>query len=140
MPAAQGAYVIKNASVKVGPTVPGLVDYANQLDTVLLTPEQATQTKKTLVPDGTLQDVDNATWTLTLAGIQDYVSGQGIARFLYDNAGEEFSFEVEPKLGGVKMTGVAVAKAPPFGGETGNWAEFSLELPVVGSPTPVDPA
>lgn len=140
MPAALGGYVIKNASVKVGPTVPGLIQYANQLDTATLTPEQATQTKRTLVPDGTLQDVDSATWTLTLAGIQDYKVGQGIARFLFDNEGDQFSFEVEPKLGGVKMTGIAVAKAPPFGGESGNWAEFSIELPVVGSPTPVDPA
>lgn len=140
MPAALGGYVIKNASVKVGPDVPGLVQYANQLDTATLTPEQSTQTKKTLVPDGTLQDVDNSTWSLTLAGIQDYVEDQGIARFLFENEGEQFAFEVEPKAGGVKMTGIAVAKAPPFGGETGNWAEFSLELPVVGKPLLVDPA
>lgn len=140
MSAALGGYVIKNASVKVGPDVPGLVQYANQLDTAMLTPEQATQTKKTLVPDGTLQDVDNSVWSLTLAGIQDYVAGQGIARFFFDHEGEEFAFEVEPKAGGVKMSGIAVAKAPPFGGETGNWAEFSLELPVVGKPELDDPA
>ena len=140
MPAAVGGYVIKNANVKVGPNVPGLIQYANQLDTATLTPEQATQTKRTLVPDGTLQDVDNATWTLTLAGIQDYKAGQGIARFLTDNEGDQVQFELEPKVGGVKATGIVVAKAVPFGGETGNWAEFSIELPVVGTPTFVDPA
>lgn len=140
MPAALGGYVIKNASVKVGQDVPGLAQYANQFDTARLDPEQATQTKRTLVPDGTLQDVDNPVWSLSLAGIQDYKANQGVARFLTDNAGEQIAFEIEPKAGGVKATGICVAKAVPFGGETGSWAEFSVELPVVGSPTFIDPA
>lgn len=132
MPAAAGGYVIKDASVLIG-TAPG-VQYANQLDTATLTPEQATQTKKTLVPDGTLQDVDSATWSVSLAGIQDYVAGQGLARYLTDNAGTSTTLELTPKNGGVKATVTVVCKAVPFGGETGKWAEFSIELPVIGQP------
>lgn len=132
MPAAAGAYVIKNASVLIG-TAPG-VQYANQLDTATLTPEQATLTRKTLVPDGTLQDVDVPTWTVALAGIQDHVAAQGLAAFLTTNSGTTTTLVLTPKTGGPKATVTVVCKAVPFGGETGKWAEFSTELPVVGQP------
>lgn len=140
MTAAAGGFVIKDALVSFGPVGGPEVDYTNQLDTATLTPEQATQTKKTLVPDGTLQDVDNATWSLTLAGIQDYVAARGFARYLLDHVGAKAQFTVEPIADGVGMTGICVVKAVPFGGETGNWAEFSVELPVIGQPVVVDPA
>lgn len=134
MPAAAGGFVIKDALVSLGPVGGPEVDYTNQLDTATVSPEQATQTKKTLVPDGTLQDVDSSVWTLTLAGIQDYVAARGLARYLFDHEGEKADFTVEPIAGGVGMTGTCVLKSVPFGGETGNWAEMSIELPVVGRP------
>lgn len=140
MPAAPGGYVIKDALFSLGPVGGPEVNYTNQFDTVTLTPEQATQTKKTLVPDGTLQDVDTETWSLNLAGIQDYVDARGFTRYLFDNSGVKAQFTVEPRSGEEGMTGVCTLKAVPFGGETGNWAEFSVELPVTGRPVLVDPA
>lgn len=139
MPAAAGGFVIKDALVEFGPAVGAGVDYTNQLDTATVTPDQSTQTKRTLVPDGTLQDVDSSVWTITLAGIQDYVAARGLSRYLYDHEGEKAKFTVEPIAGGVGMTGICTIKAVPFGGETGNWAEFSVELPCDGKPTLVDP-
>lgn len=138
MPAAAGGFVIKNALVSLGPTG-AEVQYTNQLDTATLTPDQSTQTRRMLVPDGTLQDVDSSVWSLTLAGIQDYVAARGLARFLFDHETEKMDFTVEPINGGVGMTGVVILKSVPFGGETGNWAEFSVELPCEGKPELVDP-
>lgn len=140
MPAAAGGHVIKDALVSLGPVGGPEVEYSNQFDTVTLTPDQSTQTKRTLVPDGTLQDVDSATWALTLAGIQDYVAGRGFTRYLLDNNMEKADFTVEPIRGGVGFTGTVTLKAAPIGGEAGGWAEFSIELPVDGAPVPVDPA
>jgi hypothetical protein len=141
MPAAAGGHVIKDALVSFALVEGGgaQTDYTNQLDTATLTPEQSTQTKRTLVPDGTLQDVDSSVWTLTIAGVQDYVAARGLTRWLFDNEGAKANFTVEPIAGGVGFTGVCTLKAVPIGGETGSWAEFSAELPVTGKPAVVDP-
>lgn len=141
MPAAAGGHVIKNALVTLAlDGITPQVDYTNQLDTASFTPDQSTQTKRTLVPDGTLQDVDSSVWTLTLAGIQDYVAARGLTRFLFDNEGKKADVTVEPINGGVGMTAQVTLKSVPFGGESGSWAEFSVELPVDGKPAIVDPA
>lgn len=130
-----GAYVMRNAVVTID-----TVGYANQVTTATLTPEQETQTLRTLVPDGIVQDVDSPVWTLNLAGVQDYVAAQGLARYLTDNAGTKLDLTLEPKAGGVSATCTVIAKAVPFGGEQGSFVTFEAELPVVGSPTFTDPA
>ena len=75
MAAPAGAYVLRDALFTVAGT-----DYANQCTSVVMTPEQETQTLKTMVPDGIVQDVDTASWTLSINGIQDMTNGQGLAR------------------------------------------------------------
>lgn len=140
MSAAPGGFVIKDAMISFGPVGGPEVEYTNQLDTATVSPDQSTQTKRTLSPDGTLQDVDSSVWTLSLAGIQDYVAARGLARYLFDHEGEKADFTVEPIAGGVGMTGTCTIKSVPFGGETGNWAEMSVDLPVDGRPALVDPA
>lgn len=130
MSAPVGGYVLRNATVTVEAT-----GYTNQLKTVMLTPEQATQTYRTLVPDGVKQDVDTPVWSCTLAGLQDYVSAQGLARFLTEMSGQKIDLVITPDVSqGVSATVTVTAKATTFGGEQGNWAEFSVELPCDGAP------
>jgi len=129
MAAPAGAYVLRDATFTVEAT-----DYANQCTSVVLTPEQATQTLKTMVPDGIVQDVDTAVWTCAINGIQDYTDAQGLARLLTEMAGLPLDIVFTPKNGGVAATATVVGKAVPFGGEQGAFTTFSVELPIVGAP------
>lgn len=129
MSAPLGAYVLKDSVFTVEAT-----DYANQTTSVVLTPEQATQTIKTMVPDGIVQDVDTATWTVTINGIQDMTDAQGLARLLNDMAGDPIDIVFTPKPGGATATFTATAKNVTFGGEQGAFTSFSVDLPVTGAP------
>lgn len=130
MAAPLGAYVLRDANFTVEAT-----DYANQATSVVLTPEQPTQTLRTMVPDGIVQDVDSAVWTCSINGVQDYVAARGLARLLTDMAGQQIDIVFTPRVGvGTKATVTCIAKAVPFGGEQGAFTTFSVELPVVGAP------
>ncbi|HVQ96134.1 MAG TPA: hypothetical protein VMU51_34255 [Mycobacteriales bacterium] len=129
MPAPAGAYVLKNVTA----TFDG-DEYANQLTKARLVPDTPTQTLRTLVPDGVVQDTDTPVWTLELSGIQDYVQARGLARYLTDNAGDQVEVVLTPKVGGVTATVDVILKAVPFGGDQGNFTVFEIELPVVGTP------
>lgn len=131
MTAPAGAFVIRNATVTID-----TVEYANQCTRAELVPASDTQTLKTLVPDGIVQDVDSNVWSLNLGLIQDYVTATGLARHLTDNHGEEIEVVLAPKAGagGVTATFTAVAKAVNFGGEQGQFAVSEVELPVIGQP------
>lgn len=134
MPAPQGAYVLRNAVV----TVDG-DEFANQCTRAELVPDAPTQTLRTLVPDGVVQDVDSNVWTLNLSIIQDFVSGQGLARKLTDMHGSEVDIVLEPKSGGVSAEVTVIAKAVNFGGEQGSFATSEVELPALAEPNFVDP-
>lgn len=134
MPAATGAFMMKDALIKFGAT-----EYGNQCRVVLLTPDQPHQIYRTLVPDGAAVDVDSATWTLKLTGLQINSTG-GLADYLNDNAGLPVVLTFEPKRGGRSAAVTVVAKNTDFGGEQGNWAEVDLELPCQGAPVFTDPA
>lgn len=129
MAAPAGAYVLKDVSI----TFDG-DDFANQCTKARLVPDTPTQTLRTLVPDGVVQDTDTPVWTLELSGIQDYVDVQGLARYLTDNAGDQVEIVLTPRSGGVAATCDVILKAVEFGGEQGNWTMFEIELPVVGAP------
>lgn len=131
MAAPTGAYVLRDASFTVEAT-----DYANQCTSVVLTPDQATQTLRTMVPDGVVQDVDSAVWTCSINGVQDYKAAQGLARLLTDMDGQQLDIVFTPKkgTGNVTATVTVTAKATPFGGEQGAFTTFSVDLPVIGAP------
>lgn len=128
MPPATGGFVMKDALISFGGT-----EYGNQCKTMRLVPDQPHQVYKTLVPDGAAVDVDSATWTLTIQGLQINQTG-GLAEFLRSNAGTTVELTFEPKRGGEQATATVMAKQVDFGGETGNWAEIDLQLPVIGQP------
>lgn len=138
MPAPTGAYVMRNAVVTID-----AVQYANQCTKAILTPTAETQTLRTLVPDGIVQDVDSNVWVLSLSLIPDHRTGAapdgGLARKLTDSHGLELDVTLEPKAGGVGKTCTVIAKAVPFGGEQGSFNVVEVELPVIGEPVTVDP-
>lgn len=133
MAAPTGAYVLRDALFTIEAT-----DYASQATSIVMTPEQTTQTIKTMVPDGVVSDVDSPTWTLSINGIQDYRNAEGLARLLTEMAGEKIDVVFEPRKGGVKAIATATAKAVPFGGEQGAFTTFSVELPMDGAPVFTD--
>lgn len=134
MAAPTGAHVYKNAVFTIGATA-----YANQVRIARLVPDQPIQTYRTLVPDGSVSDVDSAVWTLELTGLQINRTG-GLAEALraaaatpdvplavvlapHDADGEtQAEFNVRPLM-------------PPFGGEQGSWGVIEMVLPVIGQPT-----
>ncbi len=133
MAAPANAFVMKNAIVTIDS-----VEYANQVRVARLVPAAEIQTYRTLVPDGVVQDVDSATWTFELTGLQINATG-GLAKALRAMAtGDTFTVILEPRAGIVgddRATFTAMAVPVPFGGEQGSFATMELVLPVVGEPT-----
>lgn len=79
--------------------------------------------------------MDSAVYTMEIEGLQDYETG-GLAAYLLTNAGSQVAFAFAPvnTAGKKKFTGTVVVVAPPIGGEQGEFAQFELELPLIGSP------
>jgi hypothetical protein len=130
MPAPTGALVLRDSVFTVDGT-----DYANQVRKVRLVPDQSTQTYRTLVPDGAVQDTDSPVWALELEGLQINISG-GLAFYLRSVSGSNIACVFQPKsgVGNPKATFTAVAKTVEFGGEQGALLPYTLELPIVGAP------
>jgi hypothetical protein len=129
MAAPVGGYVLRDTECTFDGT-----DYANQLSKIQFTPDTPIQTMRTLVPDGIVQDIDSAVWTLELSGIQDHVTAQGFCAYLVANAGDTVTVVYTPKPGGPAMTADVILMAVPFGGEQGAFTSFEVTLPVVGTP------
>lgn len=96
-----------------------------------------TVTYQPLCSDASYSETAADTFALELIGVQDW-SATGLARLLWDNAGEDVTFSIAA-YGAIAaatpaMTGVCKAVRPPYGGTGDEWAEFDLELPIVGIP------
>ena len=130
MPAVDGAFVLKNASVTIDD-----VEYANQLTKAKLVPDTPIQTVRTLVPDGQVQDTDSTVWTFEISGLQVNKTG-GLARALRAASGTEVEVFLQPKLGTGEDTATFTIKVLPseFGGEQGSYMMTELTFPVVGQP------
>jgi hypothetical protein len=130
MPAPTGALVLRDSLFTVDGT-----DYANQVRKVRLVPDQGIQTYRTLVPDGSVQDIDSAVWTLELEGLQINITG-GLAYYLRSVSGAQIACVWQPKtgVGNAKATFTAIAMMVEFGGEQGAFLTDTLTLPVVGAP------
>ena len=132
--AAQVMGVLRNATL----TIDG-DNHAAFVKKARLVPDVTVQTYKTLVPSGVIQDVDAPTWALELQGVQDWGT-DGLARALHDGHGTNIVVVLAPKAGtGQRQaTCTVVAMSVPFGGESGEFAEFDVTLAVVGTPTFAD--
>ena len=131
MAAVTGVYVLRDASVKIE-----TVEYNNQCTRARLVPDVPIQTKRTLDPDGVVQDVDSAAWTFEVAALQKNDSG-GLAKALRDaTPGSELDVILVPKdgLSMPNATFTILALPVVFGGDQGSWADFEAVFPVVGQP------
>ena len=131
MPAYTGAFVLRNSVFTLGGT-----SFANQVWDVTIEPDTPVQQQRTLVPDGTISDVDSATWTMKVTGLQDPQAG-GLAAYLFANAGTQvaFTYAQVNTVGKVKYSGTVIAVYPTVGGEQGEFAQFEIEMPIIGTPT-----
>lgn len=124
------AHVMRDASIEIDE-----VEYANQVTKARLVPDTPVQTLRTLVPDGTIQDIDSSAWTLELSGVQSTKTG-GLAKALNDAAGTQIEVVIIPKndTGEDTATVTIIAMPVEFGGEQGAFRTFEAEFPVVGQP------
>lgn len=125
---------LKNSVVKFGAT-----DYALAVQKAQLEPDVSVDTYKTLAPAGVYSDVDTASWTLQLAGLQDYETAASLSRYFFDNAGTQVTATIEPVAGGTSWEVDVIIVPVTIGGEQGSFATFEAELAVVGQPTPTYP-
>lgn len=136
MPAATNYLgVLKDSEVTIEGT-----DYANQMTRSRLVPEVPTQTVRTLVPDGTISDVDSPAWTWEIAGIQKLATG-GLLKLLNDAEPGALLDVVWAPLQGVagqpQYSFTVKAKPAPIGGDQGAFAQFELVLELEGEPVEV---
>ena len=126
------AHVIKYALFEVDS-----VEYNNQVTKVRLVPDTPTQTLRVMEPNSAVVDADSATWTLELAGIQDFGAGSlGAALRTAAAAGTDLDVEFQPKTGsGQDLATFTIRPVHiPFGGDTGTFRTFDVTVPVVGTP------
>ena len=92
-----------------------------------------------LCPDGAVSEVGADTFALEFTGAQDWAPG-GLARLLWDNAGETVLFAINA-YGGVDaastpgMKGSARVVRPSYGGKAEEYAPLDVSLPIIGIPT-----
>lgn len=124
------AHVVKDHVFKLDD-----VDYSNQLQTVLFTPDAPVQTYRVAVPDGNVTDTDSAAWTLQLVGIQDNGAGS-LGAALRAGAGDEMEVEYQPRAGTGQDKVVATIRGSEitFGGTAGQFRTFDQTFGVVGAP------
>lgn len=131
MAAPTGVYVMKSSSIMVDD-----VEYNNQTTRSILVPDSPIQTKRTLVPDGIVQDVDSAAWVWQVAALQKNDAG-GLALALRSATPGEIVEVVFMPLAGLskpQATFSIIMLPVQFGGDQGAWADFEATFPVIGSP------
>jgi hypothetical protein len=140
---------LRNAWIKFKKTTGGtLVQYSCQVKRFALVPEPGEEvTVVTLCPSGSWTEVGAATWTLEIDGVQGWGAADGFSRFLFDNAGQQLTFQVDqygeahtPTAEEPGFTGTCRAVPTAYGGEKDTFAEFEVVLPVSGVPTLVTAA
>jgi hypothetical protein len=131
MPVADDIFVVKDAVVTVA-----TVEYANQVTSARLVPNTPIQQVRTLVPDGTISDVDSPIWTFEVTILQKNNTG-GLVKALRAAApGAEMAVVLTPKdLAGEDTAAFTIiAIPPPFGGEQGSFPTAEMVFPVKGAP------
>lgn len=124
-------FVMKDSSITIE-----TVEYNDQMTRGRLVADVPIQTRRTLTPDGVVQDVDSAAWTFEVAALQNNFTG-GLAKALRDaTPGAELDVVYAPRdgLSQPKATFTILALPVTFGGDQGQFADFEAVFPVVGQP------
>lgn len=109
-------------------TIGGTNDYAKHLDTVTFTPSSSTQTW-TGLGKNTHTDVGTATWTVALAGVQDWDTTDSLSRYLFEHEGETVAMKFQPRNGaGPSFTANVGITPGAIGGGVNAFAALSVTL------------
>jgi len=137
---------MKDVSVRIvvpsGP-IGSATEYNCDVNTVeVLSKPGSVVTYQTLCPNGTLQQVAPSTYSVRLKGVQDWDATGGISAFLWTNHGQTARIVIQ-----AHGATAAYAAATPgmdaqvvllegtYGGESGKYAEYDVELPCTTRPT-----
>ena len=137
---------MKDASIRIivpPGAIAGATEFDCDVNTVEVLSKPGSQVEyQTLCPGGTLLQIGPSTYSVRIKGVQDWDATTGLSAFLWANAGKLARVVVQAH-------GAAVAYAPTtpgfdatvtlvegtYGGESGKWAEFDVELPCSARPT-----
>lgn len=109
-------------------------NYQAHVSQVTMTPNSQSQTWQGLTPDATFTDVSTATWTVTLAYAQDWVTPNALSRYLHENEGVTVAMTFEPKSGGPGFIVDVVITPGAIGGTVNQFATATVTLPAQGKP------
>jgi hypothetical protein len=137
---------MKDVSIKFivppGP-VSGGVEFNCDVNTVEVLSKPGSQViYQTLCPGGTLLQIAPSTYSVRVKGVQDWDSTTGLSAFLWAHAGATIRVVVQAHGAAVAFAAATpgfdatcVAVEGTYGGESGKWAEFDVELPCTVRPT-----
>lgn len=134
-----GATVDHTTNITAG-TVAKFVDFACHVSDVAVVPTPGKVVTFTpLCPDGSVSETAADTFALEFTGAQDW-SATGLARLLWDHAGEAVPFEINaygvaPATSTPSMVGIATAVRPQYGGKAEEYAPLDVSMPITGTPT-----
>lgn len=110
--------------------------YEAHVNRVFFNPQSNTVTWQGLTPSAKFTGQTEPTWTLELAGVQDWETANSLAQFLTDNAGEEIAAKFSPQAGSglSEFTATVIGAPVAIGGDVNTVPQFSVTLGVVGQP------
>lgn len=112
-------------------------DYRQAVDQVTLTPSSS-GLSWTGLGGNSFTDQATATWTMTAAGAQDWLTAGSLAELLFDHEGERRPYLLRPIAGeGPSFTGIAILTPTQVGGSVNAVAPFSVTIGLTGKPTRV---
>jgi hypothetical protein len=136
---------MKDASVRIV-VPPGALGTAVEYNCVVNTVEVlskpgSTVIYQTLCPSGTIQQIAPSTYSIRLKGVQDWAAA-GISAFLWTNHGQTARIVIQAHGASAAyaaatpgIDGTVVLLEGTYGGESGKWAEYDVELPCTVRPS-----
>lgn len=127
--------------LKAGTLTLDALPFATQATNVNLSPDTDEEGDPLEVLSGdTIEPDDVTTWTLNITAIQDFDDAAGFVRFCLANAGDVVPFSWKPNAAGVTFAGDVKIRPVEIGGDVNTRLTTSATFPLIGEPTPTDPA
>jgi hypothetical protein len=112
----------------------GTEDYEAHVSQVEFTPASTTVSWKGLTPASVHTFGATATWTVTLAYAQDWVTVNSLSQYLFNNEGDTVTMTFKPKAGGPGFTADIIITPGAIGGTVDAVAVATVTLGVSGKP------
>lgn len=116
--------------------------FEKQINEVSLVPDTSTDGDDVEVLSGAILKAEEVTaWSLNLGLIQDFDDPDGLVEYLRANYGQTVAYSWEPNsVGAPTYAGECKLRPTTIGGGVRVRLTSTVELPVVGDPTPTYPA